>query len=191
VEPNAGGVRRRIPGRTTLVKLVAAVGIVGALGGGVARQALATQSRAPGRFTLASIESDYAYTNHLSNVASYGVFRFDGRGGVRTDGIRVNQECLTCEGNRKVFGLGAGVGSYQVNADGTGSMTIMYRETSPATGKPYTYTYEFVVTTAADLGGGRRLALTLFSAGTTGGLAGQLFAPVLTRQLVPRGAAGR
>ena len=43
------------------------------------------------RFTSASLEGLYAYTNNTDNVASYGLLVFDGIGHVTSPEIRVNK----------------------------------------------------------------------------------------------------
>jgi hypothetical protein len=177
----ACGIRRR--GRALLA--AASVAVLSAFPVG------AQQHTGGSRFTLASLDGAYAYANSLSNVASYGVVRFDGRGGLSVDVLHVNTPCNTCTGQRSITELNDGTGSYQMTAEGTGSLTVTYATINPSTGSPYTFTYEFVVTSAIEMAGGKRLAVNLFSAGTTGGLDGQLFAPTLTRQAMPLSTDGR
>ena len=90
-------------------------------------------------------------------------------------------------GKREIDELTFGTGSYQMNADGTGTVTVTYAY--PTNSR--SYTYEFVVTNAVELAAGKRLAIHLFAAGTTGGLDGQLFAPTFTRQVVPLSNSAR
>ena len=171
-------------GRRIGPKLMAAVSIAGLCAVALAAQIHGqAQNRPTPPFTLASLQGDYAYSNSVSNVASYGFLHFDGQGGLSTDGIRVNRECLGCPSYREIIDLGPGIGTYTMESDGKGVITIDYAFAS--------YTYEFVVTRAVELGRNRRLAINLFSAGTIGGLAGQLFAPTLSRLVVPRGSARR
>ena len=164
--------------RRFLLELLAGLGVAALMASSAGAQ---TRPSTP-PFTLASLEGAYAYTNSLSNVASYGVFRFDGRGGLSVNALRVNRECASCQDKRSIYELADGKGSYQINADGTGSFTVGFTTINPNTQRPYTYTYELLVTNAVELADGKRLAIQLFAPGTAGGVDGQLFAPTLTRQ---------
>ena len=168
--------------RRSLFKLVGVACIAGL---STVHAGAQTRPAAP-QFTLASLEGAYAYANSLSNVASYAIFRFDGRGGLSVDSMHVNRECSSCTGKREITELTFGTGSYQMNADGTGTVTVTYAYPTSRS-----YTYEFVVTNAVELAAGKRLAIHLFAAGTTGGLDGQLFAPTFTRQVVPLSNSAR
>ena len=134
--------------RRSLFKLVGVACIAGL---STVHAGAQTRPAAP-QFTLASLEGAYAYANSLSNVASYAIFRFDGRGGLSVDSMHVNRECSSCTGKREITELTFGTGSYQMNADGTGTVTVTYAY--PTNSR--SYTYEFVVTNAVELAAGKR-----------------------------------
>lgn len=130
------------------------------------------------RFTSASLEGLYAYTNNTQDVASYGSLIFDGVGHVTSPEIKVNRPDNS--GGRSVVTLGAGSGTYFVDPTGRGAVTLSF----PTASK--TYVYEFVITRAtADESEHVLVATEVFSALTSGGLNGQLAAPVWTRVLLP------
>jgi hypothetical protein len=125
-------------------------------------------------FTKGSLQGKYAYVNNTGNVASLGPIIFNGRG-------RLNVQIVTnvpCENpapgcSRGIRDLNVS-GTYSVRPKGTGVARIDFPEpTGPVT-------YDFVIV-EADRRGSSPLAIEVFAAGRSGGLAGQLIAPTWTR----------
>ena len=130
------------------------------------------------RFTSASLEGLYAYTNNTDNVASYGLLVFDGIGHVTSPEIRVNKPDGL--GDRTVVSMGAGSGTYFVDPTGRGTLTLNFTNLSR------TNIYELVITrTTPGSSDGALLGTEVFSALIHGGLNGQLAAPVWTRIQTP------
>lgn len=126
-------------------------------------------------FTNGSLEGDYAYVNNTEGLASFGPIIFDGKGGLTLQ-IVTNGKCPTPEpGCPRAIGSFDVSGEYEVRPDGTGVATIEFPEPSGPV------KYDFVIVKAKK----KRpspLAIEVFSAGQSGGLAGQLIAPTWTRR---------
>jgi hypothetical protein len=125
-------------------------------------------------FANSSLHGRYAYVNQTGGVASFGSMIFDGDGGLKLE-IVTNLPCATPEpGCARVIGSFDVSGHYDIQPDGTGVATIDFPEpTGPVT-------YDFVIV-EANRGRPSPLAIEVFSAGRSGGLAGQLIAPTWTR----------
>ena len=126
-------------------------------------------------FANPSLQGSYAYVNNTGGVASLGPIIFDGNGGLNLQ-IVTNVPCTT-----PAAGCSRGIGSfdvsgrYEVKSDGTGDATIDFPDpTGPVT-------YDFVIVQAKRKGPSP-LAIEVFAAGRSGGLAGQLIAPTWTRR---------
>jgi hypothetical protein len=135
--------------------------------------AASAQGNAPA-FGNSSLRGDYAYVNNTGDVASLGPIVFDGAGGL-TLRLITSLPCPTpgvaCQRGSSSFDA---EGTYSVKPDGTGTATIDF----PAPFGPIVY--DFVIV-KAERRGPRPLALEVFSAAKSGGLAGQLIAPTWTR----------
>lgn len=126
-------------------------------------------------FTNGSLAGDYAYVNNTEGLASFGPIIFDGKGGLTLQ-IVTNGKCPTPDpGCPRVIGSFDVSGDYEVQPDGTGVATIDFPEPSGP------IKYDFVIVKAKKKGPSP-LALEIFSAGQSGGLAGQLIAPTWTRR---------
>jgi len=132
------------------------------------------------KFDLASLKGDFAYFNNAEEYASHAVYTFDGAGNVYSPGVWHNAPDPDRPGERIIRFYGPFVGTYQIDSSGLGLFAGTFGNLPP----DRTYTYDFVVTSAAPvLSRGRLRVDSLFSAGRLAGLFDQLFAPTLTRQL--------
>ncbi len=135
----------------------------------------ASQPAMAGGFANGSLQGDYAYVNNTGGHASLGPIIFDGKGGLTLQ-LLTNGECPTpAPGCPRTIGDFDVTGNYEVNEDGTGVATINF----PAPTGPVTY--DFVIV-KANKKGPSPLAIEVFAAGESGGLAGQLIAPTWTRR---------
>ncbi|HRK95536.1 MAG TPA: hypothetical protein PK694_04375 [Rhodospirillales bacterium] len=126
-------------------------------------------------FTNGSLIGDYAYVNNTEGLASFGPIIFDGKGGLTLQ-IVTNGKCETpAPGCSRAVGSFDVSGEYEVQPDGTGVATIDFPEPNGPV------KYDFVIVKAKKKGPAP-LALEIFSAGQSGGLAGQLIAPTWTRR---------
>jgi hypothetical protein len=125
-------------------------------------------------FTNGSLQGSYAYINNTGDVASLGPIIFNGRGGLNLQ-LVTNQPCENpAPGCTRGIGDFDVSGTYSVRPDGTGVADINF----PAPTGPVTYDFMIV---EADKRGPYPLAIEVFAAGRSGGLAGQLIAPTWTR----------
>jgi hypothetical protein len=126
-------------------------------------------------FAAESLQGTYAYVNTAGDVASFGLITFDGAGKL-TAAIKVNGPDES--GGRRINALTA-TGTYTVDAAGMGVATIQFK----GVGVEQQGIYDFVITEVAKEKKGRHaLATAVFAAQQTGGLHGQLVAPVWTRR---------
>ena len=125
-------------------------------------------------FTNGSLQGRYAYINNTGDVASLGPISFNGHGGLNLQ-LVTNTPCESpAPGCSRGIGGFDVSGTYSVQSDGTGVATINFPQpTGPVT-------YDFVIVEAGK-GGSYPLAIEIFAAGRSGGLAGQLIAPTWTR----------
>ena len=127
-------------------------------------------------FANGSLRGNYAYVNNTEGLASFGPIIFDGNGGLTLQ-IVTNGKCPTpAPGCPRAIGGFDVSGNYEVKPDGTGVATIDF---PPPTGP---VTYDFVIV-KAKRGPSPPLAIEVFAAGESGGLAGQLIAPTWTRRV--------
>lgn len=122
-------------------------------------------------FTTPSLQGTYAYINNVENVGSVGLINFDGSGGITAE-IKVNTPDPTT-GGRTVTPT-SGSGTYTLDPSGTGVATIKFDVSASPT------TYDFVITKVAKQKG-QGLAEDVFAVSRTGGLSGQLIAPMWKR----------
>jgi hypothetical protein len=153
---------------TQILKVL--VGVLFVLGICAAQSAMAISD---GTFTNASLQGNYAYVNNSANVASLGPITFNGNGGLTVD-IIANLPCASATPNcpRNINDVPRASGTYSVKKDGTGICTIFF-----STG---TVIYNFMIS-ETEKKGRTLLATQVFSAGQSGGLAGQLIAPTWSR----------
>lgn len=127
------------------------------------------------RFNVASLEGRYSYTNNADSFASYGVFVFDGKGNVRSDGKLSVNSPVPPDG-RAIVRFGPGYGTYTVDATGIGSFELYVADLGR------TFIWNFVITQTSDKARrGATMATGLFSVLASGGSTGQFVAPTLTR----------
>src|SRR5438093_6947474 len=124
-------------------------------------------SRAEISYDVTSLQGTYAYVNTAENVASFGLIRFDGKGGLSAT-IKVNRPAPT--GGRTITTLSES-GTYVVEPNGVGIATIRFA------GVPESTIYDFLITQTAPPGShhltGRPqhpLATEVFSVSRSGGL---------------------
>ena len=126
--------------------------------------------RAGDSFGNSSLKGTYVYINNTGGIGGAGLITFDGNGKVEL-AIKVNVPGNN--GGRKIVSL-SGSGSYSVDASGVGLATI---KTNGADGKEVKLDYDFVISEVAGA-----QATEVFSILQSGGLQGQLVAPLWKRR---------
>jgi hypothetical protein len=125
-------------------------------------------------FGVASLKGAYAYSNRLSDVGSYGIMEFDGKGSVTMDDLRVNRP-LSATMTREIVSIGPATGNYTIEADGSGKVFLDFAT------QPEPLGYEFVVVESGKVSIGVKVAKEVDAFLTTPGLDGQLVAPTFSK----------
>jgi hypothetical protein len=127
-------------------------------------------------FRVSSLKGEYSYSNRVSDVGSYGIMTFDGKGGVTMDDLVVNRPSppppLVATA-REIVSLGPAIGNYTIEADGRGQAFLDFAMND--------LNYEFVVVESGKVVLGIKEAKAVDAFLTTPGLSGQLVAPTWSK----------
>ena len=127
--------------------------------------ATADSERKP--FSNSSLNGSYGYSSLNEGVASFGVIQFDGAGDLK---LKLMINAPSANGERSTVSA-TGTGTFQVEADGSGSATVDFKEIPIEKG-----VYDFVIV-SSDHG----VADEIYAVLRSGGLKGQLVNPTWTR----------
>jgi hypothetical protein len=128
----------------------------------------------PSNFGLASLTGDYAYSNRVSGVGSYGIMTFDGKGSVTMEELRVNSLGGSTPGApRNIVSLGGAEGTYEIGPLGDGTAKLEFDSDD--------LEFEFVVVKSGLTILGKKQALVVDAFLKEAGSDGQLVAPTWSK----------